>query len=107
MDKKKLAERKADSVSFKVQRGSEIPQFSGKLKCDSIIGSGSANSSEFKKAAELRILYNFGESIPMGASRAFTTLFVQIKAFGSVISGVLSPKESISGPIGIMQAYGP
>jgi regulator of sigma E protease len=107
MDKKKLAERKADSVSFKVQRGSEILAFSGKLKSDSIIGFGTAIPAEFKKAAERRILYNFGESIPMGASRAFTTLFVQIKAFGRVISGVLSPKESISGPIGIMQAYGP
>jgi regulator of sigma E protease len=29
-----------------------------------------------------------------------------VRAFGKVITGVLSPKESLSGPIGIMQAYG-
>ena len=29
-----------------------------------------------------------------------------MNAFGKVISGVLSPRKSLSGPIGIMQAYG-
>ena len=46
------------------------------------------------------------ESVPLGTERAFSTLVVQIKAFGKVISGVLSPKESLSGPIGIAKAFG-
>lgn len=54
-----------------------------------------------------RVTYGFFESIPLGTERAFTTLVVQVKAFGKIISGVLSPRESLSGPIGIMQAYGP
>jgi regulator of sigma E protease len=103
---KNVSEKKVDSVSFKVQRGSEVLAFSGKFKKDSIIGFSTIVPAAFKEKAEHRIHYTFAESIPMGSKRAFTTLFVQIKAFGRVISGVLSPKESISGPIGIMQAYG-
>lgn len=111
---KKVAEKKVDTVSFKVQRGSEILAFSAKFRdnhddkngMDSVIGFATMIPKEFKEKAEHRIHYSFIESIPMGTKRAFTTLFVQIKAFGRVISGVLSPKESISGPIGIMQAYG-
>jgi regulator of sigma E protease len=52
------------------------------------------------------VKYSFAESVPLGTQRAFTTLFTQIKAFGKVISGVLSPRKSISGPIGIMEAFG-
>jgi regulator of sigma E protease len=107
----KVSSRKVDSVSFKAQRGAEVLALSGKFrnnkdKLDSVIGFSTMVSKEFREKAEHRIHYSFVESIPMGAKRAFTTLFVQIKAFGRVISGVLSPKESISGPIGIMQAYG-
>lgn len=60
----------------------------------------------FYEQAKRTITYGFFESIPLGAERAFTTLSVQIKAFGKIISGALSPKESLSGPIGIMQAFG-
>jgi regulator of sigma E protease len=75
LDKKKLKENRVDSISFKVQRGSEVLAFSRKLKPDSIIGFSTVIPKAFKDKA-------------------------------GVISGVLSPKESISGPIGIMQAYG-
>jgi regulator of sigma E protease len=62
--------------------------------------------TEFLKNAERKIEYGFIESIPMGTERAFTTLVVQVKAFGKVISGSLSARESLSGPIGIAKAYG-
>ena len=60
----------------------------------------------FFQEAERKITYSFAESIPLGTERAFTTLAVQIKAFGKIISGALSAQESLSGPIGIMQAFG-
>ncbi len=60
----------------------------------------------FLAKAEKTITYGFVESIPRGTERAFSTLAVQVKAFGRVITGALSPKESLSGPIGIMQAFG-
>ncbi|MBT1697107.1 PDZ domain-containing protein [Fulvivirgaceae bacterium PWU4] len=45
------------------------------------------------------------QALWMGPARAFTTLKTNVIAFGRIISGVLAPKQSLSGPIGI--ANGP
>lgn len=50
--------------------------------------------------------YSFGESIIEGSGQAFSSLYINVKAFGKIISGELSPTESISGPIGIARAFG-
>ena len=71
-----------------------------------LLGVSAEAPEDFYEKAERKITYGFAESIPLGIDRAFTTLAVQIKAFGKIISGALSPKESLSGPIGIMQAFG-
>jgi regulator of sigma E protease len=42
----------------------------------------------------------------LGAERAFGIVFVQLKAFKKIFSGELSFQKSLSGPIGIAQAYG-
>ncbi len=61
---------------------------------------------EFVDRASYSVKYGFFESIPIGTERAFTTLATQVKAFGKVISGALSAKKSLSGPLGIMQHFG-
>jgi len=97
----------SDSIAFQVQRGTETLSFKEYFKGEKGIGFYSAPASkEFVEKAEERITYGFLESIPKGTTRAFTTLGVQVKAFGRVITGALSPQKSISGPIGIMQAFG-
>jgi regulator of sigma E protease len=99
--------RRLDSISFKVQRGAEILSFREPFGQEASIGFYAAlPSEEFLSQAEQVVNYGLLESIPMGTKRAFTTLALQIKAFGRIITGVLSPKESLSGPIGIMQAFG-
>jgi regulator of sigma E protease len=96
-----------DSIFFKVQRDGEVLSFSESFKGQKMIGFNPADApEEFYQKAEKRITYSFAESIPLGVERAFSTLAVQVKAFGKIISGALSAKESISGPIGIMQAFG-
>jgi regulator of sigma E protease len=95
-----------DSLALKVVRGNETLALKAALHGDSTVGFINAAPIDFRKNAERTITYSFAESIPLGTERAFTTLMVQIKAFGKVISGALSPKESLSGPIGIMQAFG-
>lgn len=95
-----------DSIAFKVARGAEVLSFKESFKDQGLIGFAPAAPEAFFQRAEQRIHYGFFESIPLGTERAFTTLAVQVKAFGKVISGALSPKESLSGPIGIMQAFG-
>lgn len=101
-----LIKLRSDSISLKVLRGSETLSFKTDFKDQTAIGFYAAAPEDFLKAAEKRVQYGFFESIPMGTERAFTTLVVQVKAFGKVFSGVLSPRESLSGPIGIAKAYG-
>lgn len=97
---------KSDSISFKVLRGTETLSFREYFKGKSAIGFYAGPTQEFLDKAEQKITYGFFESIPKGTTRAFSTLGFQVKAFGRMITGALSPKESLSGPIGIMQAFG-
>ncbi len=101
-----LVQSTKDSISITIARGSEKLSFKESFKDQNRIGFVAVPSLEFFKAAEKKVEYGFFESIPMGTERAFTTLTTQVKAFGKIFSGVLSPKESLSGPIGIMQAFG-
>ena len=50
--------------------------------------------------------YNFGESIVLGSKRAFSVVFINIKAFGKMFSGDIDPSKNLSGPIGIAQIFG-
>lgn len=98
-----------DSIAFTIARGGETIAFKevfDKTAERKSIGFYPSIPEELLKSAEKRVEYGFFESIPMGTERAFTTLVTQVRAFGKIFSGVLSPKESLSGPIGIMQAFG-
>jgi regulator of sigma E protease len=98
---------KGDSISFTVSRAGEILKFHERFpSSEKAIGIGWMKEDSYLKDAEVIIKYGFAQSIPLGARRAFETLQTQIIAFGKIISGALSPKESLSGPIGIMQAFG-
>jgi regulator of sigma E protease len=97
---------KGDSVSFAVMRNGERLTFKEDFKGRDRLGYSAMIAKDYFDKAEVSIKYGFVESIPLGTTRAFTTLKTQITAFGKVISGVLSPKESLSGPLGIMQAFG-
>ncbi|MEP6734627.1 MAG: RIP metalloprotease RseP [Chryseolinea sp.] len=98
----------SDTISFKVQRGAETLSFVEPFKGRKSVGfyvQGSL-SKEFRDKAEARITYSFLESIPKGTQRAFSTLASQVTALSRVVTGKLSAQKSISGPIGIMQAFG-
>lgn len=99
-----------DTITFAVTRNGEKIFFKEYFKDQKDgqkqIGFIPQEDKNYLKDAEVIIKYSFLESIPLGTVRAFTTLKTQITAFGKIISGVLSPKESLSGPIGIMQAFG-
>jgi len=97
------------AVSFKVDRGGQVLSFDNKAFKDPkkhAIGFYPQSPKAFFEKAQYSIKYSFFESIPMGTQRAFSTLMVQIKAFGKVISGALSARKALSGPIGIAQAFG-
>jgi regulator of sigma E protease len=50
--------------------------------------------------------YSFLEAIPKGTERAFSVVFINIKAFGKIFSGDLDFSKSVSGPIGIAKTFG-
>jgi regulator of sigma E protease len=104
---KVVKETESDSVSFAVQRDGQTLRFKEKFPTEKKeIGIGVVRPENYLADAEVNIRYGFIESIPLGAKRAFETLQTQIIAFGKIISGRLSAQESLSGPIGIAQAFG-
>jgi regulator of sigma E protease len=99
------ASGKSDSLYLTVSRAGSIISFKEYFKGEKVVGFYSS-ANEYLKTLEKNITYGFLESIPKGTERAFSTLTSHVKAFGRVATGVLSPKESISGPIGIAQVFG-
>lgn len=104
-----------DSLAFKLKRGEEVLAFKGAFNKpkeeekngeEKRLGFLSVLPKGYLDNAKVVIKYGFFESIPLGTERAFTTLAVQVKAFGRIITGDLPPRESLSGPLGIMQAFG-
>jgi regulator of sigma E protease len=99
------ASGKSDTLALKVARAGETLAFKEHFRNNKSIGFY-ADPQPFLDKAEEKITYDFLESIPKGTEKAFSTLAVQVKALGKVVTGGLSPKESLSGPIGIAQAFG-
>ncbi|MBT1706460.1 RIP metalloprotease RseP [Chryseosolibacter indicus] len=98
-----------DTIQFTIKRGEEVLKFKEAFRDKNQKAIGIISwmiPEDYLKDAEVIKRYGFFESIPLGTKRAFETLQTQITAFGKVISGSISPKESLSGPIGIAQAFG-
>lgn len=77
-------------------------QFDVEVGKDSIVGFLAVPIIESTKME-----YGFMESIPRGTSKAFNVVWVNVKAFGKMFKGELSPTKSLRGPLGIMEAFGP
>jgi len=89
-----------DSISFTIERGSEILAFKENFVGETILG----------VSPEVPVLdyrtYGLGESVVIGTGKAFGIIFTQLKAFKKIFSGDISLRKSLSGPIGIAKAYG-
>lgn len=86
------------NVSFAVERNGQILRFNEPFGEDRVIG--------FFSKAIVHVQYGLLSSIGVGSKRAFTTLYTQIRAFGKIFRGELSFQKSVSGPIGMVKAYG-
>ena len=95
--------KKLDSLSIKIKRGEETLAFKKSFKDHYMIGYLPKGIDEKELSA---IKYSFGQSLGMGAGRAFGVITTQLKAFKKIFSGQISLKNSLSGPIGIAKAYG-
>jgi regulator of sigma E protease len=100
-----LKDFRGDSLAFKVKRGNEVLAFNAYYKGDSTIGF--YRSPELIPANEMNVVkYSLGQSILLGPSRAFDVIFTQMKAFKKILTFQISFRKSLSGPIGMAQAYG-
>ena len=93
-----------DSISFKVRRGETLLSFKEPFKNQPMIGFAPAGLDKNDLAY---INYGLGQSIGLGTERAFGVIFVQLKAFKKIFTGEISFTKSLSGPVGMAQAFGP
>ncbi len=95
---------KRDSISFKVKRGTDVLAFHEPFKGEEIIG---FSPKGLEKSDLAMIKYSFGESAWIGTGRAFGVIVNQLKAVRKMIAGDISFSKSLSGPVGMAQAFGP
>lgn len=94
-----------DTLTFAVLRGSTLIQNKAYYRGDSAIGF--YIERVLIPASEMSVTkYSFGEALAIGPVRAVDVILVQIKAFKKIIVGEISFRKSLSGPVGMAQAYG-
>lgn len=97
-----------ETVSFVVERDGKLINYSGVFQKDQkALGVYPVQVPDYIEKGEVKINYGFLESIPLGTERAFSTLKSQVTAFGQMFQGKLSVTKNLSGPLGIMEAFGP
>jgi regulator of sigma E protease len=94
-----VGDHKANTISFAVQRNGQVLRFNEPFDPKKKIGFGS-NAVVYQE-------YGLASAAVVGTKRAFTTLYTQILAFGKIFRGELSFTKNVSGPIGMVRAYGP
>ena len=100
-----LKDYAADSIQFAVQRGTEVLRFREYYKGETGIGFY-VNRVLVPESEMITRKYSLGESLVLGPVRAIDVIFVQLKAFKKIFSGEISFRKSLSGPVGMAQAYG-
>ncbi len=91
-----------DSITASVRRNSEVMDLKAAVEQDTLLGVMVGLPEGFFTSVN----YGIGESMTLGTKRAFGVIFTQLQAFGKIFRGELSVTKSLSGPIGIAQAYG-
>ncbi|MGC4022682.1 MAG: RIP metalloprotease RseP [Cyclobacteriaceae bacterium] len=96
-----IKNRKGDSLSFKIKRGEQILSFKENFKKHTRVGIQIILPEESGKS----ISYSLGQSVVIGPSRAFEIIGIQLKAFGKMFKREISVTKSLSGPIGMVNAF--
>ncbi|MCB0506095.1 MAG: RIP metalloprotease RseP [Cyclobacteriaceae bacterium] len=89
------------SVDLSVLRGNEELTLTVNLDESAMVGFQAKPLLKLKSEE-----YSLAQSIGMGSKEAFTTVWVNIKGLGRVISGDIDPRKSLLGPIGIARIFG-
>lgn len=92
-----------DSISFSIVRNGAKLSYHERFADERVIG---FFPKGFDRDQLASVNFGFGESILIGTKEAFGVIFIQLKAFRKIFGGEISFKKSLSGPIGMAQAFG-
>lgn len=98
-----LESSKIDTLNLKIKRGAEVKTLSADFTGHTRLGVKPRGMDDDEL---VHVNYSFGQSLGLGAGRAFGVIWTQLKAFKKIFSGQIPLKDSLSGPIGIAKAYG-
>ncbi len=100
-----LKSYRGDSIRFAIQRGDQVIHHQSYFRGDSALGFY-INRILVPESALVTTRYSLGESLLLGPGRAFDVIAVQLKAFKKIFTGEISFRKSLSGPVGMAQAFG-
>ncbi|HHL52220.1 MAG TPA: RIP metalloprotease RseP [Flammeovirgaceae bacterium] len=92
---------KGQEIELHVKRDGQVMALRGKLPDDGILGFRPEillNTAHHK--------YSLLAAVPIGTAKAFTTVWINIKGLGKLVSGQIDPRKSLMGPIGIARVFG-
>lgn len=89
------------AVDVSVLRGDEKLNFTVDISKEGTIGFFPKKDFELKK-----IQYGFISALPIGASKAWSTLTDNVKGLGKVVRGEVAANKAVQSPIGIAAIYG-
>lgn len=98
---KLLRKEAGKKVNLTVLRGKDSLTISPVVGKDSTIGFKTKNLLEITKTK-----YSLGNSINEGSSEALAVIPQQIKGFARIFKGHISPKNALSGPVGLSRMFG-
>lgn len=93
-----LDQAAAKPVTIQVQRNGQPTTLNGRVGADGTLG--------FQSNIDLKsdkIEYTLGQSLVEGTRRAFAVIWLNVKGFGKIFRGEVSPSKALSGPIGIAE----
>jgi regulator of sigma E protease len=107
--KEEVSKHAGETVLFEIERPSDkdMTAFTNLTLDVDIDEEGKVGFIAIPDIEPTRLEYGFMESISKGTGRAFSVVWVNVKAFGKMFKGELSPTKSLRGPLGIMEAFGP
>lgn len=96
-----LKNNPSKTVDFKVLRGQDTISVTSAISEDGTLGFGPKIDFELK-----HVEYGFFEALPVGVSKAWSTLSDNVKGLAKVVKGEVKATKAIQGPIGIASIYG-
>lgn len=102
--KDQLNQSKNKTVNFKVLRGKDTVALKASIGKDGILGFVPVPEKDSSYYIHRNL--SLGQSIAKGTSGAFHALYLNIKGLGKLVSGKVSAKNSVGGPIAIARAFG-